>query len=187
MRASLGICLAILLAGCGGSGSTAPPAPSAASPPASRTCTPAVDGFRTCDHGAVGSSIERRAADGQWVGLAEALTHGGKESLGHWRAVHPSPDAKTLLAQWSGECEIPIAFFLPANGGAPRPVTGEREWHKAPESIAVGWSRDGRARVHLLRGACGIAAQRPGTYLIDPASGRVTYERPLPKRYRPAP
>ena len=97
---------------------------------------------------------------------------------GHWRALFLSPDRKTLLAQWSGECEIPTAFFLPAGGGRLRTVTGE-PYADAPESLARGWSRDGRAEVELWEGLCGKAADRPGVYLIDPETREATFVRPL--------
>jgi hypothetical protein len=94
--------------------------------------------------------------------------------LGYWAGAWLSPDGKTLLAQWSAECEIPIAFFVDATTGEKRPVTGEREWADAPESVALGWSPDGRARVRLLKGYCGGSKHPPGVYLIDPNTGKLT-------------
>ena len=100
---------------------------------------------------------------------------------GHWRQLFLSPDGETLLAQWSGECEIPTAFFLSADGSELRTVTGQ-SYGEAPESMALGWSRDGRAEVELWEGLCGKAADRPGVYLIDPATGSATFVRPLKRR-----
>jgi hypothetical protein len=85
------------------------------------------------------------------------------EKHGHWIKVLKSPDGDTLLAQWSGECEEQTAYFIPADGGKPTPVTGKREW-----SEALGWTDDGLARVRLANGACGSSMHKPGVFLIDP-------------------
>ena len=96
--------------------------------------------------------------------------------IGHWAQAWLSPDGTTLLAQWSAECEVPIAFFVDAWSGTMRPVTGEKIWSEAPQSVAIGWAADGRARVRLPDGACGSSAAEPGVYLIDPESKRLTRE-----------
>jgi hypothetical protein len=96
---------------------------------------------------------------------------------GHWLDVWPSPDGKLLLAQWSGECEIPTAFFITLDDGSMRVVTHHRDWTTAPESEALGWRPDGLALVRLGRGLCGTGASRPGVYAIDPAGGS-TFLRP---------
>jgi hypothetical protein len=81
---------------------------------------------------------------------------------GHWTWAAASPDGRTILAQWSGECEVPQAFLLDADGGSPRAV--------APmdaQSEALGWTTDGRAIVFLAQQpACGTEF-RPGTYLVS--------------------
>jgi hypothetical protein len=94
---------------------------------------------------------------------------------GWWTAAFLSRDGTRLLLQWSGLCEIPVAFLARTTGGAARPVTGEAGLGSAPESVALGWARDGRAVVDLPKGACGGSARKPGVYLIDPASGKRTY------------
>jgi hypothetical protein len=98
--------------------------------------------------------------------------------IGHWAKAFLSPDGKTFLAQWSAECEIPIAFFVPANGGLPQAVTGAGDWTQAPASIPDGWTSDGRAVVELLEGDCGAAAKRPGVYIIH-VDGRRKLVAPL--------
>jgi len=60
---------------------------------------------------------------------------------------------------------VPFAFLVPAGGGTPRVVTGEAEWAKAPQSVADGWTEDGRAIVEVSRGDCGAAAHR-AIYLV---------------------
>ena len=102
-------------------------------------------------------------------------------TIGHWAKAFLSPDGETFLAQWSAECEAPFAFFVDASGGRPRVVTGEARWAAAPESVADGWTDDGRAIVELPHGACGGAAGRPGVYFIS-VDGRRTLVAPLAGR-----
>jgi hypothetical protein len=140
------------------------------------------DGFRLCPNfwsSEFHSTIQRRVSTGKWKVVTGPLQYRSKDALGFWRYVLASPDKKTLLAQWSGECESPNAFFVPVRGGTPRAVSGERHWWRAPESGARGWSKDGRAIVRLYGGACGIGAHRPGVYLIDPETGRAEFVRRL--------
>lgn len=95
------------------------------------------------------------------------LISGAVDPYGHWRYALPSPDGRWVLAQWSGECEVPVAYLFPAAGGPGRPVAGAGR-----ETIAIGWAPDGRAIVGFWPGACGAGSERPGTYLVDPDTGR---------------
>ena len=128
------------------------------------------------------ATIEVRAAPGRWRAVAHEPRGAKVEAYvhGHCLDAWLSPDGRTLLAQWSGECEIPHAFVLPAGGGPLRPVTGERDWRTSPESVALGWLADGRARVRLLEGLCGHGARRPGIYAIDPRTAEATLLDPSP-------
>lgn len=111
-------------------------------------------------------------ANGPWVdvitgGLARVLAprlgHGFRDGWdGLYESVTPSPDGRSLLLQYSGECETPIAFEVGAAGGRPRPVVGGA-WQHAPESVGVGWTHAGAALVQLLPPACG-ASRRPGLW-----------------------
>jgi hypothetical protein len=83
---------------------------------------------------------------------------------GSWIAAFRSPDGKRLLLQWSDECETPYAFLAPAGGGKATLVTGRRALRGAPESFALGWTRDGRALVLLPTGACAGGTKPPGVY-----------------------
>jgi hypothetical protein len=87
-----------------------------------------------------------------------------------WGAVWVSPDRRTLLADWQYPCDSAAATFVPAMGGTPRLVTGERDWRKAPISRAVGWRRDGKARVRLytLWRGYRIDPRRPRVFIFDP-------------------
>jgi hypothetical protein len=71
-----------------------------------------------------------------------------KASGGHWSGGFLSGD--TLLAQWTAECEVPFAYFVPARGGTPRLVTGERSLQDARASIAHGWTTSGEAIIEII-------------------------------------
>ena len=118
-----------------------------------------------------GSSTMRTLSGALLVGPAER----GPRPVGSWAAAFLSLDGSRLLLQWSGECETPTAFFARAAGGTVTTVTGQPSLRHAPESIALGWVRDGRAVVDLPHGVCGSGTSRPGVYLVDPGSGRRTY------------
>jgi hypothetical protein len=96
--------------------------------------------------------------------------------VGHWERGFLSPDGKTLLAQWSAECEVPVVFFVPVAGGTPRPVAGT-----TVTSVAVGWLGDGRAIVEFPRAACGSGIERPGVYAVSLA-GTKMFLAPLRER-----
>jgi hypothetical protein len=95
---------------------------------------------------------------------------GAPTFVGHWRSVERSPDRRTLLLQWSAECEVPVAYFANADGSHLHPVSGD----SGVESGALGWARDGRAAVAFPKGACGGTRHVPGTYLVDPRTGRAS-------------
>lgn len=88
--------------------------------------------------------------------------------MGHWRWVLPSPDGGGLLGQWSGECEIPTAFITSPEHGGWVAAMGQVPWWDAPESTAVGWTPDGTAIVAAHSAGCGVGAEQPGLYLLEP-------------------
>jgi hypothetical protein len=85
---------------------------------------------------------------------------------GRWVNALPSPDGRTLLAQWTAECEIPIAYFVPVDTGKPRPVARAHRGGFV-ETVAVGWNDDGRAGVFFFGGICGAGDAKPGLYLVS--------------------
>jgi hypothetical protein len=96
------------------------------------------------------------------------------ETAGHWRYAIESGSG-AILAQWSGECEVPTAYWIDEDGTT-RIVTGESDVSTAPESVALGWTPTGRAVVFLPHGGCGAGAESPGVYLYSsPGVGRVVY------------
>ena len=103
--------------------------------------------------------------------------------VGHWAAAYPSPDGTVLLAQWSAECEVPIAFFVQGRAGVPRPVLGN-SLRDAPMSVADGWTRDGRAIVEFPAAACGSGIHKPGIYFVA-VDGTRTFVQPLKRTVGP--
>jgi hypothetical protein len=97
---------------------------------------------------------------------------------GHWSGGFLAGD--TLLAQWTAECEGPYAFFVPARGGTPRLVTGERSMENAPASIAHGWTISGEAIIEVIPN-CSEAAPHAESelWLISP-DGERRHLRALP-------
>jgi hypothetical protein len=92
--------------------------------------------------------------------------------VGHWAGVRLSPDGRTLLAQWSAECETPQAFLVSRRTGSVRRFGGA-----ADDSIALGWTSDGRALVHFPTGVCGGTYHGgPGVYAVDGRRLRLLFE-----------
>jgi hypothetical protein len=186
VRTLVPLALVALCAACGGTGTGGdreavrhkdPPLRAAAAPVACKTF--ARHGGATYD------LCQRRTSDNHGIfvvhegGVARRLAvrtpHApppGTPLVGHWQSAALSPDGKTLLATWSAECEVPIAFFVPLATGLPRPVEGQRRWADAPESVGVRWLSSTRAVVDFPKGACGNSA-RPGRYAVT-LSGRLT-------------
>jgi hypothetical protein len=108
-----------------------------------------------------GSTRPKAVASSHGDSYTVVLKPAGKN--GRWVKLYLSPDTKTWLGQWSGECEVQTAYFLPAPGGEARPVTG----HASDESLALGWAVHNRARILVPRAACGSQFRKPGIYLVD--------------------
>ncbi len=102
--------------------------------------------------------------------------------VGRWSWAALSPDGKTLLAQWSAECEVPIAYFIDLRLGQARPVTPERRHGGSPSSIGLGWTPSGDAVVAFPRGPCGTNTGRPGIYRVSPRGAGMRYVRPYRDR-----
>jgi hypothetical protein len=86
-----------------------------------------------------GRALERRAA----------------RRVGHWIWKERSPDGETTLAQWTGECEIPVAYLI-----------REGTRHKvADETVALGWLPGGEALVHFRPVGC-TTGGRNGIYAL---------------------
>ena len=108
-----------------------------------------------------------RAGDVRPLRVTPPFRPAGGRQVGGWRWAAASPDGRTILAQWSAECEIPLAFLVPARGGRPVPVLpgsgGDR-----PNSIALGWTTGGRAIVFVpVDPGCG-SGEGSGLFLVAP-------------------
>lgn len=135
--------------------------------------TTAGGGVRIATCGEPAGRIERVEPSGERTELA-GLPFGS--TAGGYRWAQASPDGEWVLAAYSGECEVPMAVFVPAAGGELRSADGFTDWggDEGPgpvESVAVGWAPDGRAVVQFREGVCGSGDDAPGTYLVDPATG----------------
>ena len=153
--------LLLLAAGCGGVKHVAARQAPAKDP---RACTAAAPGFRTCFKPGIPSNptIERRVGS-TWAVVTGPLKP--SEPSAEWGEISLSPDGRTLLAEWQYPCDRAAVFFVPARGGKPHLVTGESDWRKAPVAHALGWTRNGKARVQIYRSWHG--------HRIDPTHSRV--------------
>jgi hypothetical protein len=109
------------------------------------------------------------------------VTHGGHTLTvrsyppglpgGDWEYGTVSPNGQQLLAQWSGECEVPQAYLVDISSGAIHPVDGDIS-ADAPESQGLGWSAAGLPVVDFPTAACGSGVSKAGVYLTS-TSGQL--------------
>ena len=93
---------------------------------------------------------------------------------GRWRYAVESTTG-VALAQWSGECEGPTAFWIGPEQ-APSIVTGGSDVSAAPQSLALGWTGEGQAVVLVSTAPCGGRATTPGVFLYSaPGAGRLLH------------
>jgi hypothetical protein len=84
--------------------------------------------------------------------------------VGHWVYAFFAPRGTAFLAQWSAECEVPVAFL--AVSGTLRPYGG-RSIRAAPASVAFGWLPGGEAVIWFpAGGGCGTDFRVPGIYAV---------------------
>jgi hypothetical protein len=89
---------------------------------------------------------------------------------GDWPNLFPAPDGQWVLAQHSGECEVPHAFFVKRNGDDLHAATGQdgTALDRLSESIAYGWVDSHTAVVELTQGACGNGTRKAGIHFVSP-------------------
>lgn len=190
MRRGLILCLlAVSLAGCGQTAESVvratPPAGATQNAPKARCQPSRSPGVVVC-----GCPIDRACKgeeSGIWfksanrrvriAGPARIVNAGNQryKYLGHWvpDRVFLSPDRRTVLGQWSGECEGQSTYLVAIADKRPRSIF-------VSESRARGWSRDGRARVFLAEPGFGREqGYRPGVYLVDPHTLKRTLVQPV--------
>jgi len=85
---------------------------------------------------------------------------GAPSKVGHWVWAERSPTGDAILAQWSAECEIPVAYLI---------VGGKRRSYGA-ETVALGWLPSGEAVVHFRAVGC-ESSPRNGIYAM-PREGK---------------
>jgi hypothetical protein len=182
MRVALAFAVVLVVAGCdGGSRSEHAEAGKVTTPgshlAASQKCTHVSRGFRACtrffEQRDEQSAIYRRDGD-QWTKVRGGLP--GRH--GWWRRVIAPSDRRTLLGEWSGECESPSTYFVSAADGNVRPI------FQGHNSTAAGWTHPGPARVRLSeeiwRGPTKL--RDPGMYLVDPRTLSVIPQGEKPAR-----
>src|SRR4051794_39480570 len=176
MRWILGLALVVAAAGCGGARTQ----PSARPIDKHlRRCTHASGGFRAWTTFGFPIRGERSWIQQRHGATWEILVGPPKTRYGWWRRVLASADGGTLLAEWSGECEIQSTYLVSTERGKERPV------FRGASSTALGWSEDGRARVHLsapVYGAGKAARYRAGIYRVEPRTLALSLERPVSRR-----
>lgn len=110
------------------------------------------------------SELDYDATDG--LSLLRSLPR--VERRGHWRFALPGPGGK-LLAQWSGECEVPTVYVI--DHGSPRLVSPAGQQVNAH---ARGWTRSGLPVVEFPEASCGQGLHSPGLYVeMSPGSYRL--------------
>ena len=83
---------------------------------------------------------------------------GKPRGIGHWVWAELRPKGDALLAQWSAECEVPVAYLIV------RSVL--RSYGSG--TVALGWLANGAAVVYFpMGGGCGPSAQVPGIYAVS--------------------
>jgi hypothetical protein len=82
--------------------------------------------------------------------------------VGHWQWAEFAPRGGGFLAQWSGECEVPVAYLV--TDGKRRPY--------GRESVALGWLPKDEALIYFPNAPCGgDSSPVRGIYAV-PQTGR---------------
>jgi hypothetical protein len=109
--------------------------------------------------------IRLRQGDGEYRMLI-----GPPQDLGHWRWAVPSASGNWVTAQWSGECEVPVAYRIATFEDWSRPVTKDLAGDPAA-TLALGWSSGTRRGAGLLGVAggfdCGGPLLEPGVRFLN--------------------
>ena len=90
------------------------------------------------------------------------------QPVGHWVSVQLSPNRRAVLAQWSAECETPVAYLVTKWKRAVRRFGGP-----ADVSIALGWTPAGAPLIFFPQGFCGATYRRgSGVYVFTGGEAR---------------
>jgi hypothetical protein len=94
--------------------------------------------------------------------------------VGHWVWASRSPRGKEVLAQWSAECEVPVAYLIA--GGKLRAY--------GSEAVALGWLPSGAALIHFPNGPCAGTSHARGIYAVPSAgTARLMLKTPRFAQY----
>jgi hypothetical protein len=182
VRLAVVVCAALLAASCGGGGGREQ------EPAVQRehqVCRPTrVSAYTVC-----GYPLQRRTTSSIWASFGRSavrltgpaeIVKQDRHPAGFWvpARLFPSPDGKLLLAQWSGQCEVQSTYLVSAQTGERRPIL-----RRTDESSALGWTKDGLAKIMVPRPTCGGSRLAPGIYAIDPMTVKPT----LLRRIKPRP
>jgi hypothetical protein len=143
--------------------------------------------FELCGYPYVKNRVSTlvRVDSGGRRSLAGPAARGSHGPAGSWQSVALSPAGDRLLAQWSGECEIPAAFVIEARSGRARGLGRDRSGRQV-EGLTLGWAGES-ALVTLPRAGCGSSAHRPGVYAFDRRGrARLVYAVPRARAIRVA-
>jgi hypothetical protein len=180
MRLAVLACAALLAAGCGGGGGGQEPAAKREH----QVCRPTrVSAYTVC-----GYPLQRRTTSSIWASFGRSavrltgpaeIVKQDSHPAGFWvpGRLFPSPDGKMLLAQWSGQCEVQSTYLVSAQTGERRPIL-----RRTDESSALGWTKDGAAKIIVPRATCGGSRLAAGIYAIDPATLKPTLLRRIKQR-----
>jgi hypothetical protein len=141
-------------------------------------CSSVSGSFRACTvfhRGGEVSRIERR--DGSRWSVLLAADRAPYPLHGSWRRVLAGPQGKMLLAEWSGECEVPFTYLITTS------TTRLHQVFRSQPATPLGWTNEGLARVKLWKPiyASKTRIGRPsGIYLVTPKGGVVRLERRVP-------
>ena len=80
----------------------------------------------------------------------------GPGKIGRWVWAERAPSGDAVLAQWSAECEVPVAYL----------IAGRSMRAYALESVALGWLPRGDALIHFRNGPCGGTIHVRGIYAV---------------------
>jgi hypothetical protein len=131
-----------------------------------------------------GASVKLCTKPGRHLRTHLTVTHGGHQLRlprhppqlpgGNWQYGILSPNGQELLAQWSGECEVPQPYLVDVGTGNISPIGNVRAL-QAPEGYALGWTPAGAPVVDFPTAACGSGAKSAGVYVVS-LTGRIGQE-----------
>jgi hypothetical protein len=187
MTRAVVVAVALLAAGCGGTGVSPTTTTREGNAGTSSRCTAGSGGFRACTIFALTSTAFHRIGGGEKSHIERR--HGSRWSVllapdrapypgrGWWRRILADPQGEMLLAEWSGECEVPFTYLITTHA----PVL--RQVFRSQPVTPLGWTSDGNARVKLgtpIEASKTRSGRPSGIYIVNPSGHVVRLERAVP-------